>query len=139
MLSTDADGLHGDFLTCDGFGQRLFAVTASGLTIVHLANVPLGIGSLAPTSGAASGGVSATIRGSGFQSPTNATVGGKQASVTLTDMSTISIVTPALSAGPQRLVLSNPSGESVAFDAAFFAKISPNHSPAGFILVCENP
>ena len=48
MLSTDVDRLHGNFLTSDEFGQRLFAVTASGLTIVQLANVPLGFGSVAP-------------------------------------------------------------------------------------------
>ena len=51
MLSSDVDGLHGSFLTSDEFGQRLFAVTASGLTIVQLANVPLGFGSAAPASG----------------------------------------------------------------------------------------
>jgi hypothetical protein len=46
----------------------------------------------------------------------------KQASVTFKDMNTLSIVTPALSQGPQQLVLSNPDGESVALDAAFFAQ-----------------
>jgi hypothetical protein len=67
MVFTDVDGLHGNFLTGDEFGQRLFAVTTSRLTIVQLANVPLGIGGLAPASGAAAGGVNVTIRGSGFQ------------------------------------------------------------------------
>jgi IPT/TIG domain-containing protein len=122
MLSTDVDGLRGNFLTSDEFGQRLFAVTASGLTIVQLANVPLGFGGVAPASGAAAGGTSVTIRGSGFQSATKVTLGGKQASVTFKDMNTLSIVTPALSAGPQQLVLINPDGEFVAFDAAFFAQ-----------------
>jgi hypothetical protein len=96
-------------------------VTTSGLTIVQLANVPLGIGSIAPASGAA-GGASGTIRGSGFQSTTKAALGGKQASVTFKDMNTLSIVTPALSPGPQQLVLVNPDGESVALNAAFFAQ-----------------
>ena len=122
MLSTDVDGLHGNFLTSDEFGQRLFAVTASGLTIVQLANVPLGFGSAAPASGAAAGGTGVTIRGSGFQSATKVSLGGKQASVTFKDMNTINIVTPALSPGPQQLVLINPDGEFAAFDAAFFAQ-----------------
>lgn len=122
MLSTDLDGLHGNFLTSDEFGQRLFAVTTSGLTIVQLANVPLGIGSLAPASGAAVGGASVTIRGSGFQSATKATLGGKQVSVSFKDMNTLTIVAPALSPGPQQLVLINPDGESVALDAAFLAQ-----------------
>jgi hypothetical protein len=34
MLSTHVAGLHGNFLTSDEFGQRLFAATMSGLTIV---------------------------------------------------------------------------------------------------------
>lgn len=122
MLSTDVDGLHGNFLTSDEFGQRLFAVTTSGLTIVQLANVPLAIGSLAPASGAAAGGASVTIRGSGFQPATKAALGGKQVSVNFKDMNTLSIVTPALLPGPQQLVLINPDGESVALDAAFFAQ-----------------
>ncbi len=122
MLSTDVDGLHGNFLTSDEFGQRLFAVTASGLTIVQPANVPLGFGSAAPASGAAAGGTSVTIRGSGFQSATKVTMGGKQASVTFKDMNTLNIVTPVLSPGPQQLVLINPDGEFASFDAAFFAQ-----------------
>jgi IPT/TIG domain len=82
MLSTDIDGQHGDFLTTDEFGQRLFAITASGLTVVQLASVPLAFGSISPVSATSAGGTSLTIRGSGFQSSTKATLGGKQASVT---------------------------------------------------------
>jgi hypothetical protein len=55
MLNTDVDGLHGGFLTIDENGQRLFALTTNGLTIVQLANVPLGIGTLTPSSGSAAG------------------------------------------------------------------------------------
>jgi hypothetical protein len=82
----------------------------------------VGIGSLAPASTAAPGGASVTIRGSGFQSTTRATLGGKQAFVTLKDMNTLSIVTPTLSPGPQQLIQINPDGESLAFHAVFFAQ-----------------
>ena len=82
MLSTDIDGLHGSFLTTDEFGQRLFAITTSGLTVVQLASVPLGIGTLTPSTGPIAGGTSVTVRGSGFQSTTRATLGGKQVSAT---------------------------------------------------------
>jgi hypothetical protein len=122
MLSTDIDGLHGCFLTTDENGVYLFALTTSGLTVIQLANVPLGIGSLSPSSGAAAGGTSVTIHGSGFQSATNATLGGKSASVTFKDLNTLLITTPALSAGPQQLLLTNPDGESVSLDAAFVAQ-----------------
>ena len=45
-----------------------------------------------------------------------------QVSVTFKDMNTLRIVTPTLSPGPQKLVLISPDGESVTFDAAFFAQ-----------------
>jgi len=122
MLTTDVDGLHGGFLTTDENGQRLFALTTSGLTIVQLANVPLGIGTLSPAVGPAAGGTSITLRGSGFQSGITATLGGNSATVTLKDMNTLTLTTAAAAAGPQQLVLTNPDGESVSLDAAFLAQ-----------------
>jgi hypothetical protein len=122
MLNTDIDGLHGAFLTTDENGQRLFALTASGLSIVQLASVPLGIGTLSPSSGPAAGGTLISLRGSGFKSGITATLGGKSTTVSLTDMNTLVLTTPALSAGPQQLVLTNPDGESVSLDAAFVAQ-----------------
>lgn len=121
MLSTDIDGLHGGFLAVDENGQRLFALTTSGLTIVQLANVPLGIGTLSPASGPAAGGTFITIRGSGFQNGIQGTIGGKAATLTFKDMNTLTLVTPSLSAGSQQIVLTNPDGESVSLDAAFLA------------------
>lgn len=78
MLSTDQDGLHGTFLTVDENGQRLFALTTSGVTVLQLSNVPLGIGTIAPAAGPVTGGTSLTIRGSGFQSGAKATLWGKR-------------------------------------------------------------
>jgi IPT/TIG domain-containing protein len=121
MLSSDVDGLHGGFLAVDENGQRLFALTTSGLTVVQLANVPLGIGSISPSSSPAAGGTSITIRGSGFQSGIQGTIGGKTAVVTFTDMNTLTLTTPALNAGSQQIVLTNPDGETVSLDAAFLA------------------
>jgi IPT/TIG domain len=112
----------GEFLTTDENGQRLFALTTSGLTIVQLANVPLGIGTLNPASGSASGGTSVTVRGSGFLAGVTAILGGKAAAVTLTDMNTLTLTTPSTTAGPLQLVLTNPDGESVSLDAAFLAQ-----------------
>jgi hypothetical protein len=122
MLSTDLDGLHGGFFTLDENGQRLFAVTTSGISIVQLANVPLGIGNLSQVSGPAAGGTVITLRGSGFQSSTTATLGGNPSTLTFKDMNTFSLTTPAMTAGPQRLVLTNPDGESISLDAAFLAQ-----------------
>jgi hypothetical protein len=119
MFSSDIDGLHGGFLAVDENGQRLFALTASGLTIVQLANVPLGIGTVSPAAGPATGGTSITIRGSGFQSGIQGMIGGKPATLTFKDMDTVTLVTPAVSAGSQQIVLTNPDGETVSMDAAF--------------------
>ena len=122
MLNTDIDGLHGGFLTTDENGQRLFAITTSGLTVVQLANVPLGIGSLSPTAGSAAGGVVVTLHGSGFVNGTKVSLGGKSATVTWKDMNTLTFATPATSPGLQQILLTNPDGENVALGAAFFAQ-----------------
>jgi hypothetical protein len=121
MRSTDIDGLHDGFLTVDENGQRIFALTTSGLTVIQLANVPLGIGTLSPTSGPAAGGTVATLRGSGFQNGATVTIGGKPASVTFKDLNTLTAVIPSISPGPQQIVITNPDRASVTLDAAFIA------------------
>jgi hypothetical protein len=128
QLMTDVDGFHGSFLSTDENGQRLFAITSTdgtaqnaGVTIVTLTNVPLGIGTLTPANGPAAGGTTLTLRGSGFQTGTTVTVGGKTAAVTFTDMNTLTVVTPALTTGAQRLTITNPDGETVSLDAAYTA------------------
>jgi hypothetical protein len=125
---TGVDGLHGDFLAIDENGQRLFAITSSdgtpqhaALTIVQLAAVPLGIGTITPTLVAAAGGGTLTIRGSGFQSATTLTINGKSASVTFKDANTLLVAIPSLTPGPQQIVITNPDGESVSLDAAMTA------------------
>jgi hypothetical protein len=120
--SADVDGLHAQFIAVDEKGQRIFALTVSGLTAVQLVNVPLGIGTLSPASGPATGGTAVTIRGSGFQTGTTAAIGGTSVSVMFKDMNTLTIVTPGLSPGAQQLVLANPDGETVSLDGAFTAQ-----------------
>jgi hypothetical protein len=120
-LSTDLDALHGSFLAIDENGQRIFALTASGLTVVQLANVPLSIGTISPASASALGGTTLTIRGSGFQSGATTTIEGKSAATTFVDMNTLTLTTPALTPGPQQIVITNPDGTSYALDAAFTA------------------
>ena len=125
---TDIDGLHGSFLALDETGSRLFALTSSdgspqnaAVTIVQLADVPLAVGTISPASGAAGGGTSLTIRGSGFQSGATVKLGGKPAAVVFKDASTLTVTTPALPSGPQQIIITNPDGETVSLDAAFVA------------------
>jgi len=125
---TDIDGLHGSFLTTDENGQRLFAITSSdgtpqnsALTIIQLAAVPLGIGTIAPATVSATGGATLTVRGSGFQNGATVSINGKSASATFKDINTLLVVTPSLTPGSQQIAITNPDGESVSLDAAFTA------------------
>ena len=128
QLMTDVDGLHGSFLATDENGQRLFAITStdgtpqnSGVTVVRLANVPLGIGTVSPVSGAAAGGSTITIRGSGFVSGAKVSIGGVPTPATFKDSSTLTVIGPSLAAGAQQITITNPDGEAVLLDAAFIA------------------
>ncbi|HKW61165.1 MAG TPA: IPT/TIG domain-containing protein [Candidatus Acidoferrum sp.] len=128
QFMTDVDGLHGEFLATDENGQRLFAITSSdgtpqnaALTIVQLAAVPLGIGTIQPSSVSAAGGATVTIRGCGFVNGVSIAINGKAATVTFKDVNTLSLTVPALTAGPQRVTITNPDGETVSLDAAITA------------------
>jgi len=120
-LSTDLDALHGSFLAVDETGQRIFALSTSGLTVVQLATVPLAIGTISPASTSTSGGATLTIRGSGFQSGATVSINGKSAATTFKDVNTLTVTTPPLTAGPQQIVITNPDGNSYTLDAAFAA------------------
>jgi hypothetical protein len=113
-------------ISCNGYvpaSRRQFSSRSDGtpqnaaLTIVQLAAVPLGIGTIAPSTVAATGGATLTIRGSGFQSATTVTINGKAANVTFKDASTLIVVTPSLTPGPQQITTTNPDGETVSLDA----------------------
>ncbi len=128
QFMTDVDGLHGSFLATDENGQRLFAITSSdgtpqnaALTVIQLAAVPLGLGTIAPATVAATGGATLTIRGSGFQNATTISINGKAATVTFKDSNTLLAVTPALTPGPQQITLTNLDGETISLDAALIA------------------
>jgi hypothetical protein len=121
MLAADVDGWHGKFMTVDENGQNIFALTASGLSVVQLTRVPLGIGSITPATGAAGGGTSVTVRGSGFVNGASISIGGTNAAATFIDVNTLKFTTPTIFAGAQRIVITNPGGESYSLDAAFLA------------------
>jgi len=89
------------------------------LTGGQLARGPLSIGTITPDSGATTGGSTLTVRDSGFQSRASGSIGGKTATVMFVDMNTVKIITPALPAGAQRVLVSNPDAESASLDAAF--------------------
>ncbi len=127
-LMTDVDALHGDFLTIDENGQRLFAITSldgspqnAALTVVQLASVSLALGSVSSPTISAAGGTTLTIRGSGFHAGIKVAIGGKPTLTTLGDMNTLTVVSPAVPTGPQQLTLTNVNGETVTMDAVVIA------------------
>jgi hypothetical protein len=128
QLMTDVDALHGEFLTIDENGQRLFVITSldgspqnAALTVVQLASVPLALGSVSSPTIPVGGGTTLTIRGSGFQAGIKVAIGGKSATATLVDMNTLTLVSPAVSSGPQQLTLTNVNGETVTVDDVVIA------------------
>lgn len=128
QFMTDIDGLHGSFLATDENGRRLFAITSSdgtpqnaSLTVVQLSAVPLGIGTIQPSTVSAAGGATLTIRGSGFLSTPTVSINGKTATVAFKDANTLSVTLPALTPGPQQITITNPDGETISLDAALTA------------------
>jgi hypothetical protein len=125
QFMTDIDALHGSFPATDENGQRLFAITSSdgtaqnaAVTVVQLAAVPLGIGTISPSVASAAGGTTLTIRGSGFQAATTVSINGRTAAVSFKDINTLSVLAPSLTPGPQQIVITNPDGETTSMDAA---------------------
>ena len=103
-------------MALDSSGQRIFLLTAEGLTVVDLGAAPLSIGSLNPSQ--TSAGAQIAIRGSGFVPQTTATIGGTQAVVTYVDSETLQVTVPALAAGAADLVLTNPDGSTYTLNSA---------------------
>lgn len=106
-------------LALDENGQRLFALTKSGITIMQLSAVPVSIGSVQPAQGSASGGTSVTIRGSGFAPGATVSFGSAIASAVINDQNTIQVTTPSGSVGSVRVTITNPDGRTYSLDAAF--------------------
>ena len=99
-------------LTIDDTGRYLFGVTGSGVTMMVLDAIPLSIGNIQPSFVQTSGGQTATIRGSGFQSGAVVSIGGSQLSTTFVDENTLTIQLPALPSGWQDVAVKNSNGDS---------------------------
>lgn len=108
-----------DVMALDETGKRVFVITATGLTIVELASVPLSIGSLTPEEGTSAGGIEVVIRGSGFQPGTVVRFGKVELISRFVDENTLRVTTPSLPVGPVRVSIRNPDGEEYILDAAF--------------------
>jgi hypothetical protein len=102
-------------------GQQIFLLTTAGLTVVTLDSVPLGIGSITPSVGAA--GTLVTVRGTGIVPGTSVTVNGIPAVASYVDSSTVKVTVPAnVHTGANQFVLTNPDGSSFLLDVAFLVQ-----------------
>jgi hypothetical protein len=109
-----------DSMAVDETGSRIFLITSTGLTVIQLAEVPLSIGTVAPSSGSA--GTAVTIRGSGFQTGATVKFGTATVPSTVVDENTIQLTTPSLPIGPTRITVTNSNIVSYTLDAAFTAQ-----------------
>ena len=100
-------------IAIDSGGRFVYLLTNKGLTIVDLGEAPLSIGWLNPSS--ASPGTQITVRGSGFDSSTVATVGGQAANVAVTDQNTLTMTVPNLASGPTTIIL---NGDGTSYTAS---------------------
>jgi len=91
-------------------GSSIYLITNQGLTVIDLGEAPLSIGWLNLST--VSPGSLVTVRGSGFEASTAATVNGKAATVNFTDSNTLTLTIPSVSSGPATIVLRNPDGKS---------------------------
>jgi hypothetical protein len=102
-------------------GDEIFLATTTGMTVIQMDSVPLGVGSVSPRIGPA--GTIVTVRGTGFVNGTTATVGGMASAVSFVNASTLNITLPSsLSKGSTQLTLTNPDGSTFALDDAFTVK-----------------
>lgn len=102
-------------------GSEIFLLTTAGLTVVDLDTVPLGIGSVTPSSGAA--GSTVKVRGTGFAPGTVVSANGIQATASFVDASTLQVTLPSsLPKGATQFVITNPDGSTFSFDSAFLVQ-----------------
>ncbi len=114
---SDGIPLNMNAMALDETGTKMFLITNSGITIAQLFQAPLSLGSVNPAAG--SQGTQVTLRGSGFLSGATLLFGTSQAATTYVDAETLKATVPAMSAGPVRITVTNPSGQKYSFDDSF--------------------
>lgn len=107
-------------LATDPAGAKIVIGLPGGLSYFELGTVPLSVGTVSPAT--ASVGATIQLRGSGFVAGTSAKIGGQTASCTEIGSETLSCTVPALPSGSASISLTNPDGQSYAFENAFLVQ-----------------
>lgn len=94
---------------------------------------------ISPTSGTASGGASVTLSGVLLTGATSVTFGGSAATfVNVVNSSTVTVVTPKVSAGVVNVVITAPGGTSTLTNAYTFQATAIGQSSGGGKIACLN-
>jgi DNA-binding beta-propeller fold protein YncE len=118
----DPPAMTFDAMAIDDTGSQVFLLTAKGLTMIDIGDVPLSIGHVQPASGPTSGGATVLVRGSGFQSGAKVLFDKTQAATEFVDASTLRVASPAITAGGVRITVVNPDGSQYSLDNGFTAQ-----------------
>ena len=125
---------------------KVYVGTFSNRLVVYGLNPPGGgtapiVGSVSPSSGTTGGGTAVTITGANFVSGATVTFGGIAATgVSVTNGTTIAATTPAHTAGPVDVTVTNPDSTSGTLNGGFtyinptgptVTSVAPNSGPTG--------
>lgn len=120
-----------DASVVDTADNSLFLITSEGVAELSLSSLPVGIGSVLPSSGSTSGGLTVTVQGTGFDSGTQVQLDGSAVAATVIDSQTLTFVTPAHVAAGVELSVQNSTGQVYALQDAFTFTSGPSQgSPA---------
>jgi len=125
---------------------KVYVATFSNQLVVYGLNPPGGstspiVSSLSPTSGTTAGGTAVTITGANFVNGATVTFGGVASTgVSVANSTTIAATTPAHTAGPVDVTVTNPGSTSGTLNGGFtyvnptgptVTSVTPNSGPTG--------
>ncbi len=129
-----------DASVVDTVDNSLFLITSEGIAELSLSSLPVGVGSVMPSSGSTSGGLTVTVQGNGFDSSTQVQLDGSAIATTVIDNQTLTFVTPAHVAAGVELSVQNSTGQAYALQDAFTFISSPSQgSPAKTAHATKHP
>ena len=122
-----------DASVVDTMDNSLFLITSAGIAELSLTSLPVGIGSVLPSSGSNSGGLTVTVEGTGFDSGTQVQLDGSAVAATVVNNQTLTFVTPAHAAAGVELSIQNSTGQTYVLQDAFTFisgtdQIKPTHA-----------
>lgn len=120
-----------DASVVDPNDNALFLLTTQGVSELSLNSLPIGIGSVTPSSGLTTGGTTVTLTGDGFDSATQIQVDGASVPSNFVSSQSITFVTPGHPAGGVEVSVQNSTGQTYVLQDAFTFTSSAAKSKSG--------